>query len=80
MERSTKVELDETKLETIDALYISHSHTDHFDPYTLVKIYKHAHPLLLLPFTLSYLIPLIREYLGDIPLEVLYPKKPYFLK
>lgn len=36
-------------------------------------------PLLLLPFTLAYLVPLIREYLGDIHIEILTPKKPYLL-
>lgn len=101
MERSVKVRLDREKLSTIDAIYISHSHTDHFDPYTLVEIYWLCHseewsdpgkqkeishndenkkPLLLLPFTLEYLVPLIREYLWDIPLEILYPGKSFSLK
>ncbi|MFZ2255410.1 MAG: hypothetical protein WAW59_04565 [Patescibacteria group bacterium] len=80
MERIVKVQLDPSKVSTIDAIYISHSHTDHFDPYTLVEIYTHAQPLLLLPFTLEYLVPLIHEYLGDIPLEILRPSKPYSLK
>ena len=110
MERTVKVRLDREKIQTIDAIYISHSHTDHFDPYTLVEIYWLCHreewsdpgqqkglpnidwiaswprndgnrkPLLLLPFTLEYLVPLIREYLGDIPLEILYPGKSYALK
>jgi L-ascorbate metabolism protein UlaG (beta-lactamase superfamily) len=39
MERTVKMRLDLSKISTIDAIYISHSHTDHFDPYTLVKIY-----------------------------------------
>lgn len=89
MERTVKVKLDREKISTIDAIYISHAHTDHFDPYTLVEIYGLRHsdegriqtpengenrffvpqndenqkPLLLLPFTLTYLIPLIHEYL-----------------
>ena len=37
-------------------------------------------PLLLLPFTLEYLVPLIREYLGDIAIEILYPEKSFSLK
>jgi hypothetical protein len=37
-------------------------------------------PLLLLPFTLAYLVPLIHEYLGDIPLQILYPSESFFLK
>ena len=39
MERTVKVDLDSEKIKTIDAIYISHSHTDHFDPYTLVEAY-----------------------------------------
>ena len=90
MERAVKVQLDREKIKTIDIIYISHSHTDHFDPYTLIEIYnscpsdegricpdspenpsksfmpqdeKNKKPLLLLPSTLSFLVPLIREYL-----------------
>jgi metal-dependent hydrolase (beta-lactamase superfamily II) len=80
MERTVRVAIDPTKLGTIDAIYISHSHTDHFDPYTLMQIYQHASPILLLPFTLAYLVPLLREYLGDITIDILYPRKPYILK
>jgi L-ascorbate metabolism protein UlaG (beta-lactamase superfamily) len=39
MERTVKVRLDAEKIETIDAIYISHSHTDHLDPYTLLEIF-----------------------------------------
>ncbi len=73
MERSVKVRLDPERVQSIDAMYISHSHTDHFDPYTLMEIYRTASPILILPFTLQYLTPLIREYLGDIDIEVLFP-------
>jgi L-ascorbate metabolism protein UlaG (beta-lactamase superfamily) len=55
MERTVKVKLDTDKLKSIDAIYISHAHCDHFDPYTLLEIYKHANPTLILPFTLRYL-------------------------
>lgn len=86
MERKTKVKLDPLKLATIDAIYISHSHTDHLDPYTLIEIYsaysseqdfspvrndKNKGPTLLIPFTLEYLAPLFREYLGDIDIRIL---------
>lgn len=63
MERTVKVRLDPEKIGTIDAVYISHSHTDHLDPYTLVDLYKSEKPILLLPFALVYLVPLLREYL-----------------
>ncbi len=69
MERSVKVRLDTEKFATLDAIYISHAHTDHFDPYTLSLIYQHASPLLILPFTLRYLEPLLLEYLPTAPIH-----------
>jgi len=80
MERSVQVHLDIEKIQTLDAIYISHAHTDHFDPYTLVEIYNNAKPLLILPVTLTYLFPLIHEYIGDIPVHILLPKKTFSLK
>ena len=49
----------------IDAIYLSHSHTDHLDPYSLVALWKQLEspPALLLPQSLAYLIPLFTEYL-----------------
>lgn len=43
MERTVKVRLDLEKVTTIDAIYISHAHTDHIDPYILTKIYGGCH-------------------------------------
>lgn len=63
MERNVHVRLDPEKLATLDILYISHAHTDHLDPYTLKKIYQYANPVLMIPFTLEYLIPLLRDIL-----------------
>ncbi len=65
MERNTKVKLDPDKISTIDAIYISHAHMDHLDPYTLVDIYKHANPILILPTTLGFLGPLFAEFLPN---------------
>ena len=72
MERTVKVRLDPEKIETIDAIYISHSHSDHFDPYTLYEIFgrpplqrSSQKPLLILPFTLRYLEPLLTEFLPN---------------
>jgi Beta-lactamase superfamily domain len=63
MERTMKVRLDPEKIRTLDAIYISHAHCDHFDPYTLIEIYAHGSPILILPFALRYLEVLIHEYL-----------------
>ncbi len=80
MERNTLIDLDPTELSTIDAIYISHSHTDHLDPYTLVEIYKHANPLLILPVTLRYLGALFTEFIPDIQIHYLSPKVPLHIK
>ncbi len=60
-ERSVYVRLSPEKMCTIDAIYISHAHTDHLDPYTLLEIYKYANPVLFLPDTLRFLEPLLRK-------------------
>lgn len=77
MERSVKVELDMEKIKTVDAIYVSHSHTDHLDPYTLIPIYQNANPILLLPYTLAFVVPLIREYIPTIRIEILYPHQAF---
>lgn len=71
MERSVKVHLDSDKLKMLDAIFISHSHTDHLDPYTLVEIYKCANPVLFLSETLEYLDPLFRKYLPSADIRYL---------
>lgn len=79
MERTVKIWLDYEKLRTIDALYISHAHCDHFDPYMLMEIYTHANPLLLLPETLAYLVPLIQRYIPTIQIQLLRNKEVFRL-
>lgn len=66
MERGTHVVLDSESLQSINYIYISHAHTDHLDPYTLMEIYKYANPPLILPVTLRYLESLFREYIPSI--------------
>lgn len=80
MERIVKVQLDREKIDTIDAIYISHSHTDHLDPYTLMEIYTHASPIFLLPFTLAYLEPLLHGYLPKAEIVILKNHETYTLR
>lgn len=80
MERSTHFRLDTSTLGSIDAIYISHSHTDHIDPYILMEIYKFTNPILILPNTLKYLEPVFRQYIPGIHIEFLIPKKTFHLK
>lgn len=62
-ERTPKIAFDWETMPKIDAIFISHSHMDHLDPYFLTEFYRHQSPLLLLSETLAYLVPTIREYL-----------------
>jgi Beta-lactamase superfamily domain len=71
LERRHHIRLDPATLSSIDAIYISHAHTDHLDPYTLIEIYRHASPILILPYTLGYLVPLFRQYIPSIHIEIL---------
>lgn len=77
MERRCDVVLDAEKIQTLDVIYLSHSHTDHLDPYTLLEIYRYNSPILVIPMTLQYLIPLFTSFLGNIQIEILFPDKPY---
>lgn len=51
----------------IHGVFVSHAHSDHLDPYTLVRLWREldSPPVLLLPVTLSFLVPLFREHLPD---------------
>lgn len=72
MARYPKIEIDYSKLE-LDAIFISHSHCDHLDPYTLCKIYENLkpRPLLLIPETLLFLVPLFEKHLPKQKIEIL---------
>lgn len=79
MERSIRLQLDPSTLSSIDAIYISHAHTDHLDPYTLMEIYQYANPLLILPVTLRFLAPLFAQYLPTAQIHWLAPREIYIL-
>ncbi len=65
MQRNPMIKLDYSKFEDLDAIFISHAHVDHFDPYTFIELYKNLknRPTLLIPNTISYLTPLLDKYL-----------------
>ena len=67
MERNPKIKLNHSKFEEVDAIFISHAHVDHFDPYTFIELYKNLKnkPTLLIPNTISYLTPLLDKYLPE---------------
>jgi hypothetical protein len=76
--RFPRIRIDWERLPPIDAVYISHSHTDHLDPYSLVQLRERLPepPLLLLPASLRYLEPLFEEHLGSWPRVVLDEDEP----
>lgn len=63
--RNPPLEIDFDSFPRLDAIYLTHPHCDHFDPYTLVEIFQKQRPAILLPETSSFLIPLLKEYLSD---------------
>ncbi len=62
-------------LPPVDGLFISHPHCDHFDPYSLVRLFKNQRPVLLLPETIGYLVPLLEEYLQRPEIILLHEKE-----
>lgn len=80
MERTVKLRFDQEKLKMLDAIYISHAHCDHLDPYTLLEIYKYANPILILPFTLRYLEPLFTLYLPETKIQWLGNRETFHLQ
>ena len=76
--RFPRVRLDHSALSPLDAIYISHSHTDHLDPYTLLPLWRalDPKPAVLLPESLRYLRSLFEEYLDGVELIFLRHHEP----
>jgi hypothetical protein len=62
----------------IDAVFLSHAHSDHLDPYTLVRLWAEldSPPTLLLPVSLSFLLPVFDRYLNSPDVQILEPHQP----
>lgn len=73
MERNPMIKLDYSKLQDLSAIFISHAHTDHFDPYTLLELYKNIkpRPVLIIPETISFLVPLLEKNLPKQVIKIL---------
>ena len=76
--RFPRVRFEPSSLPRLDAVYISHSHTDHLDPYALVAMWPQLDPKprLLLPQSLRYLEGLLRRYLDDPQIVFLADREP----
>lgn len=77
MWRNPTFKIDYNKIWKIDWIYLSHSHTDHIDPYTLIELYNllDYKPTLLVPETIIYLIPLFQKYLHNPDIIILKNKE-----
>lgn len=75
MGRFPRVRFSMPDLGRIDAVFLSHGHCDHLDPYTLVRLWAELDepPTLLLPVSLSFLVPVFAEHLTDLDVRILEP-------
>lgn len=82
MSRNPNFDVDFEKLGDIDAIFISHSHCDHFDPYTLIEMQKNFEdlPTLLIPETIKFLTPLLDKYIPNFPYKILKNKEEIAIK
>ncbi len=82
MARNPSFKIDYSKIWYIDAIFISHSHSDHFDPYTLVEMYNNLEelPLILIPETMEFLVWLISKYLPKFRYKILKNKQEIDIK
>ncbi|MEM7232658.1 MAG: MBL fold metallo-hydrolase [Planctomycetota bacterium] len=73
MGRFPRLRFDASALPALDAIFISHSHTDHFDPESLVGLWRDLpnQPFLLLPQSLRHLDSLLREFLAGVEIRYL---------
>ncbi|MCA9566722.1 MAG: MBL fold metallo-hydrolase [Myxococcales bacterium] len=64
------------------AVYLTHGHCDHLDPYTLVRLWRELEhpPVLILPATLALLVPVFREHLPGVRILVLQPHEPVIFR
>jgi len=86
MERNPMIKIDYSKLPKIDAIFLSHGHCGHIDPYTLInytliEMYQNIapRPLLLIPETIEFLIPLFKKYLPKQKIKILKNKEIFDL-
>ncbi len=78
MGRFPRVRFDTAALPEIHAVFLSHAHCDHLDPYTLLRLWAElpTPPVLLLPASLGFLRPVFDDFLGTPRVQVLHPHQP----
>ncbi len=78
MGRFPRLRFHTADLGPIHAVFLSHAHCDHLDPYTLVRLWRELEtpPLLLIPVSLSFLLPIFHEHLPHLDVRVLHAHTP----
>ncbi len=78
MGRFPRVRFRADVLGPVHAVYLSHAHCDHLDPYTLVRLWQElvSPPVLLLPVSLSFLLPIFQKHLDSLEVHVVAPHVP----
>lgn len=79
LRRNPVLEIDYDSLPDLDAIYLTHPHCDHFDPYTLVPLFQKKRPAILLPETSLFLKPLLEKYLDRPDIFIVSHDKPFRL-
>lgn len=67
MGRFPRIRFDAADLPEVHAVYLSHGHTDHLDPESLLRLHRElpGSPALLLPESIEFLTPLLTRHLPD---------------
>ena len=78
MGRFPRLSYSALDLEPVDAIYLTHAHSDHLDPYTLVRLWRELSepPVLLLPISLQFLLPVFKEFLDNPEILIIEPHTP----
>ena len=78
MSRFPRVRFDADIFSDVDAIYLTHAHCDHLDPYTLLRLWNElaSPPVLIIPVSLSFVIPIFERYLLNPDIIVLKPHEP----
>ena len=78
MGRFPRLRFDPAELGPIHGVFLSHAHSDHLDPYTLVRLWRSLPepPVLLLPVSLAFLVPVFTAHLPGCAIQLLEPHTP----
>ena len=71
--RFPRLRFELESLKPLHGVFVSHAHTDHLDPYSLIRLWRELdpRPALLLPESLRFLGALLREFLQDVEIVFL---------